>query len=259
MDHRIAEKIMLASFTTKVYQVRTNDPIIDKACSVLTSYAGNLAKEEILLYAFYIVEPLGSADSFRQFEVYHKDHQAKKRLVSISGEGGNMKANCSCRKPIWHGIVCRHIFAVLRRLNILDCPVTWFNERWLKECEKKSSRIFQLIERAAVTNIPISKDTESKEQELRMAELSTTYKYLLTRSLDDKKSYELTKNALQSAELAVRALHECSGDVGDKGKVNNPLKTKNKGREKKRNQSFLEKKKGKGTVQAPATKKGKKK
>jgi hypothetical protein len=90
-----------------------------------------------------------------------------------------------------------------------------YDFRWYKEEERQGQRILDIIERTAIPSgiaVSASSAVVAKERELRISKLSTTYKYLLIRALEDDRAYEITNSAFGNAEIAVRVLHERSAE-----------------------------------------------
>lgn len=256
LEKKICAKIVKASFTTKVFETQTNDPIVSSASKYLTSYAANLAKEEVLRYGNYVINEKSRALNLIVFEVYHRDFPQKARIVEIKGFGlddkTHLEANCSCRKDIWHGIVCRHILSALRRLNILDCPEKWYNQRWFKDEEQQIYQASKVVKQCALASSNNPSQLGKKEEITSV--LMPVFRFLLMRSFDDEKSFEITKSSLFSAEISVKALQKRAEDtqetLGTSSSViplaQNPNRCKNKGREKKkRNKPSIEEAKSK--------------
>ena len=109
VDKSTAAKLVKASLNTKLV-LSSNDPIIKNVLPLLTAFAGALVKEESTLSLSYTCI---QSESGNTFLVSHKDHPSKSRAVTVANE--SLKdAVCSCRKQIWYGIVCRHIFCTFR-------------------------------------------------------------------------------------------------------------------------------------------------
>jgi hypothetical protein len=106
------------------------DPMVTDCLKQLTTYAGDLLRDQCALSLYYTCKEVECEGGGKKFHVSHKDHEEKHQVVLL-GEDGNF--TCSCRKVVWHGLVCRHILTALRSRNAIGCPMTYFNKRWLSE------------------------------------------------------------------------------------------------------------------------------
>ena len=202
-EDSISSKIIKASMETKVFTNTPVDPILEDACRSLTHYAAAIARQEGALYVHYVVKDLDCQEDCKVFEVSHKDHPLKSRTVSITGSEGRLTVECSCRKMIWHGIVCRHILAVLRRLSIMKCPIFWFNHRWLIDEVQAPGRHERRVEKqiASALSIPV---VHKLSEEQKFAELSCKTKFLLAHAINDEQIYDIVKTGLESLESSVK-------------------------------------------------------
>jgi len=107
-ESRAALRMVKASLSTKLLTLSA-DPMIDGALRALTDYAGTLLKEESTLSLSYICHEVADQNECTTFVVSHKDHPTRSRTVKLNSD----TATCTCRKAVWHGIVCWHILCVL--------------------------------------------------------------------------------------------------------------------------------------------------
>jgi hypothetical protein len=105
------------------------DPMITGPLQELTTYAGDLLRDQCALSLHYTCDEV---EAGRKFHVSHMGHADAHRVVVLGGDGVLV---CSCRKVVWHGLVCRHILSTLRKLNVIGCPMGYFNKRWLSDSE----------------------------------------------------------------------------------------------------------------------------
>jgi hypothetical protein len=80
VDKSTAARLRLAAIETKLPAI-TSDPIIDDALKALTSYAGDILREQYTLSLQYIC--VRSVDNEGIFHVSHKDHRDKLRTFAI--------------------------------------------------------------------------------------------------------------------------------------------------------------------------------
>ena len=143
VEKSTAERLIKATVATKL-ATHTDDPIIHVALRELTLYAASLLKEECSLSLSYSCVGLPNPNLFR---VSHKDApESKYRMVEFDRQTP-LEVRSSCRKSIWHGIVCRHILTVLRNQNHLSCPIELFNSRWRRDYAD-GSRLNAMVDRA---------------------------------------------------------------------------------------------------------------
>ena len=152
------------------------DPIINSALQVLTSYAGSILKGESELSMQYMCSDVDNTE--HSYRVFHKDHPDKSRLVVIDPLTIST-ASCSCRKQIWHGIVCRHIIRAFRHRNLMSLPIEMFNQRWMGDYVE-SSLHSAIIDMTFASNLSsMNKGSELSENH-RIAELSAISKHAET-------------------------------------------------------------------------------
>jgi hypothetical protein len=231
---------------TKLTSV-TNDPIISDPLRSLTSYAGSILKEECELSLSYTCVAIEAGNN--RYKVSHKDNPEKFRVVDFASEIP-LEAYCSCRKKIWHGIVCRHIICTMRHCNQLSCPVGLFNQRWLRDY-METSRASVLANvafsfRGQKSNLPDSMTSEDQ----RISELSAVCKSLTLLSISEQSTYDMvlaSVKSLQETVIRYRSLRQ-SGPDEDDAPIRNPLQVRTKGRPKtggKRYRSQAEKQRSK--------------
>jgi len=129
VDKSTANRLLQAVIETKLPAL-TSDPIIDEALKTLTSYAGDLLREQYVLSLQYVCVPSGDIE--HQFHASHKDHPNKFQVTCFEATSV-ANSFCSCRKPIWHGIVCRHLLCTFRHVNFFMCPLELFHPRWRRD------------------------------------------------------------------------------------------------------------------------------
>jgi hypothetical protein len=247
-EANVSQKMMLATFNEK-FQSAPSDPMILAVCKELTVYAGKILREECTLSLSYICEDL-KADVF---EVRHKDYLNSSRIVTnVSGI-----FSCSCRKSIWHGILCRHILCVKRRCNILAAEASEFNARWLRN--HKGSLSEPWFEGSdAQNNIEKARlpSNYSEEERARYSELLAICKNVVIRSIGNDSLYQCSKKKLLALEKYILEMtdddseSDSSTDDGDddseeeeeeqavaadhasSSRVKNPVPVRTKGRKK---------------------------
>jgi hypothetical protein len=224
-ENRAASRMVKASLSTKLSTLSA-DPMIDGALKVLTNYAGTLLKEESTLSLSYLCNEVTEQNEYITFVVNHKDHPNTSRTMQL----GTDTATCICRKAVWHGIVCRHILCVLRRLNKIDCPLEWFNPRWKSGFSLHSPSIIKI-------NAGLSWETQttvynSLTEDDRLSELTALSKDLILRSVSDDQIYEMVKSSLKSISLTVSKSQHLvqSSQETNIPTIRNPIKVRTKGR-----------------------------
>ena len=226
-ETRAASRMVKASLSTKLLTLSA-DPMIEGALKALTDYAGTLLKEESTLSLSYVCNEVNDQNDQNTFLVSHKDHPGKGRTVKLVSD----TAVCTCRKAVWHGIVCRHILCALRRLNKLDCPVAWFNPRWMSgfslhsQCHIKINSGLHLETRRNENN--------SQTEDERLSELTALSKDLILRSVSDDQIYEMVWSSLKSIYSTVsksQHLVQSSQEI-NLPTIHNPIKVRTKGRPK---------------------------
>jgi zinc finger SWIM domain-containing protein 3 len=237
LETSIMEKVRKARFQAKAFTSRCNDPLIKEALGELTPYAGKLLKEESAVVNLYMVQGVNSTDT--AFKVYHRENPGRCREVSLcrSDEGQMVSMSCSCRKQVWHGIVCRHILAVLQRINALTCPTTWFNRRWFRdekqtEFRKNAALHVMVSSFSGASSASTYSDQDLLQSRKTFAELSDDFKFLLERALNDTKARDIVKAGVASLKLSVEVVREASDSplaTGGSVLVQNPSKVKTKG------------------------------
>ena len=113
VDKSTASKIPQASLDTKLLAY-TADPIVEAELQSLTSYAAKLLKQESSTSLSYIcLSSSPDPEGPTSYVICHKDAQHKTRTVKLDLNCLS-EAFCTCRKVIWHGILCRHIKCTFR-------------------------------------------------------------------------------------------------------------------------------------------------
>jgi len=189
-ESRAALRMVKASLSTKLLTISA-DPMIDGALRALTDYAGTLLKEESTLSLSYICHEVADQNECTTFVVSHKDHPTRSRTVKLNSD----TATCTCRKAVWHGIVCRHILCVLQRLNKLDCPLAWLNLRWMSGFCLHSPSLIK-INSGLIVETRTDANNSQREDE-RLSELTALSKDLILRSLSDDQRFEMVKSSLK--------------------------------------------------------------
>ena len=230
VDKSTAIKILQASLDTKLLAY-TSDPIVEDAMGSLTSYAAKLLKQESSASLSYIcLSSSPDPEGPTSYEICHKDVQHKTRTVKFD-KNCPSEVFCTCRKVIWHGIVCRHIICTFRQANFLGCPMELINSRWRRDFTITGC-LPTVVEAAfgpQLTLTPI-RSTEAE----RVSELTALAKSIIVRSMSNETTYNLTKSTMQALYENIKVsmhLHQQSGEC-DHAEVLNPLKVKTKGRPK---------------------------
>lgn len=220
-----AAKMLQAVIDTKL-TVGTDDPIIAEACAQLTSYAAKLLKAESSLSLSYASRKSTVPDQFR---VSHKDCAEKYRLVTVDQITGD--CTCSCRKPIWHGILCRHVICALRWCNVLSCPIKMFNSRWRKNFvdSNRPSIMADLAFHKVSASSTVS--TVGSAEDIRFSKLSALCKTLIMKTVPSENVCNMVTGAIESLLKTVGNTISISQarnhDINDNsGMVRNPLKVK---------------------------------
>ena len=166
------------------------------------------------------------------YRVAHKGHPDKFRLVVIDPLSNNT-ASCSCRKQIWHGIICRHIIRTFRHLNFMSLPIEMFNQRWMSEYVELSLHSI-MVDRSFASNLSSTNKKSEQSEDHRIAELSAISKNLILRSVSQESTYTMVRSTLLSMietvkeSQNIRQSHEDEDDL----QIRNPLKVRTKGRPK---------------------------
>ena len=243
VEKKTSQKQLAASTATKLL-AQTSDPIITDALNVLTSYSANLLKQECALALSYFC--LGNDETDGVFRVCHKDHPDKFRLVTVDREHLS-NSKCSCRKTIWHGIVCRHLLCAFRHTNNLSCPVELLNPRWRKDYIDSSAvgiaTDIAFFGMASASDIVLENNIGSNAQ--RASELSAIAKSIVVQSTYDETVFNMVKASFINISEVVRKTLEAKQTQTEDGTVNirNFLKVRTKGRPKigtKRYKSCIE-------------------
>lgn len=247
VDKSAATRQMLAAISTKLPAL-TSDPIIDEALQTLTSYAGDLLREQYSLALKYVCLP--SAESGDTFHVSHKNHPEKFQITRFTATFP-LQSYCSCRKHIWHGIVCRHLLCTFRHVNFLQCPIELFNPRWRRDfvSSNHSSNVANIAFGAIVGSVPAKVNVDSDipdSEDQRVSELSAIAKDVVLHSTDDAQLYRMTRASLLSLAQTLKA-QKCLAqrkNAENELSVRNPLRVQSRGRPKtggKRIKSLQEK------------------
>jgi hypothetical protein len=189
VEKSTATKIIRASINDKM-MTATPDPMIEEALNFLTAYAGTLLRVESNLSLSYQCQAF--PDSDHHFRANHKDFPSKVRIVKVNPDVLE-ETSCSCRKALWHGIVCRHILCVFRHTNRLRCPASMFNQRWNREFASTNRQ-------ATGINYCLSRSIENATatEDDRASELSVISKTLILRSIYRLTTFEMVKSTLES-------------------------------------------------------------
>lgn len=261
VDKSTAIRQKQAAIETKLPTL-TSDPIIDDALKALTSYAGDILREQYVFSLQYICVPSNRTEG--TFHVSHKDHPDKFRTTRFVVTSA-LQSSCSCRKPIWHGIVCRHLLCTFRHANFLMCPLELFNPRWRRDFTSVShlsnvvNASFGAIVCQVRADLEMGSDVPDCE-DLRISELSAIAKDLVLQSANDIQLYQMVRSTFLSLSETVKAQKSirqqtCDEEVAD---VRNPLRVQSRGRPKtggKRNRSLAEKIRTKGKRKVQVTNK----
>ena len=228
VEKNTATKLIQASLNTKL-DIYPNDPIIKDLLPNVTAFAGALLKEESTLSLSYVCFPGQSSDTYR---VSHKDHPLKSRSVEIPNHVFE-QAKCSCRKQVWHGIVCRHILCTFRQLNHLSIPIQMIHNFWHKVRDQEQIR--SGIITAALRSAPVSSGRAVETSEdIRYCQLTSLCKTLILRSVSNKSFFDLVKSSLTALLDTINKSNDLTidDDNDDDIIVRNPNKVKTKGRPK---------------------------
>ena len=235
VDKSTANRQLQALIETKLPAL-TSDPIIDDALKTLTSYAGDILREQYVFSLQYICVPSG--DSEHTFRVSHKDHPNKFRVTCFAVTSV-ANSTCSCRKPIWHGIVCRHLLCTFRHVNFLMCPFEIFNRRWRRDFTSTShlSNVANVSFGAIVcsSRADVSIDSTIPDSEDgRVSQLCAIAKELVLHSADDSQLYQMVRSALLCLSETVQAKKSIMQSVEEEERqeVRNPLRVQSRGRSK---------------------------
>lgn len=247
VDKSTANRLLQAVIETKLPAL-TSDPIIDEALKTLTSYAGDLLREQYVLSLQYVCVPSGDIE--HQFHASHKDHPNKFQVTCFEATSV-ANSFCSCRKPIWHGIVCRHLLCTFRHVNFFMCPLELFHPRWrrdftsISQLSNVANASFGAIVCSSRADISIDSAIPDSEDG-RISQLSAIAKELVLLSADDSQLYQMVRSALLSLSETVQTKKNIMQSVGDEEgiEVRNPLRVQCRGRPKtgsKRSKSLAEK------------------
>lgn len=230
VEKRTATKMIQASITTKLSTL-TEDPMINDAVQLLTSYAGALLKQECVLSLSYTCKLRNNLDH-PTFEISHKDFPDKSRTVTfIPNE--IQKTFCSCRKTVWHGIVCRHILCTFRHVNQMSCPIQMFNSRWRKDYASKNRHHLAVQIAMGSTQSPAER-IPGDSVDFRIDDLSAAAKSIISKAAPSESTYNLVKSSLVVLdEMVSTAITSASHDNDeDDIQIRNPIKARTKGRPK---------------------------
>ena len=236
LDENSIRKMAVATLNTKLSTASGVDPIIENATKELTRFASEILMNECTLSLSYTCESKDESETCTFLHVSHREHPLKFRTVRFDKTG--VDHNCSCRKSVWHGIVCRHLIAVLRRMNVLKCPLDLFNSRWWRDFASLVNQNTARAERM-LTGIDIETASISEKETCsqRVSELSAIAKDCISRCIYDDGNFQLVKSNLVSVQKLLHAsMHvqqtRCEG--GTPNAVLNPLKLMTKGRPKRK-------------------------
>ena len=237
LDASVAQKITMASLNTKLVVASTSDPMIADALAVLTKYAGEILKEESVLSLSYTCTEISECDDYLVFQCSHRDHASRSRIVRFAKVGA--AHDCSCRKALWHGIVCRHLLSIFRRMNLLTCPTEMFNARWTRKFTSMAFQQHAAIEKV-LGNVEFVGAECSGSQEIteRASMLSVLAKDIIGRCVYEDSHYELVSNNLGSLQQVLHAQMHAQQMLDEQTAatihIRNPLKVKTKGRPKQK-------------------------
>lgn len=224
------------------------DPIINCALEYLTSYAGSILRKESMLSMLYTCCSVEGSD--HEYQVSHKDYFDKSRSV-ICDPLQVAETTCSCRKTIWHGLVCRHIVCTFRHCNLMALPLEMFNPRWKRDYVS-DSHCSVTVGLAFGSSIfaPVPDTGSSPSEDQRIHELSSISKSLILQSVSEESTFNMIRSTLLSLSETVlnsRSLRQRRPEDDDMP-IRNPLKVRTKGRPKtgtKRYVSLAEKQQSK--------------
>jgi SWIM zinc finger len=178
----------------------------------------------------YFCELLCEEENFMTFKVYHRNHQNTFRIVHFAKT--TTSHCCTCRKDVWHGIICRHVIAVLRRMNISECPSTMMNRRWKRHFTSSQSQAILNVERAFQFPYQHNATVSSKEHcEEKVSGLLAIAKDVIVRCIYSEENYNVVHSSLLSLQNIVNTTsHQnqlCTEKTTGTG-IFNPLKVKTK-------------------------------
>ena len=203
MDNRLARKMAMATLNTKL-SCSGSDPIIQRASTVLTGYAAEILREECTLSLSYICEVLKESEVCIIVKCSHHENPTKFRIVRF--EKSSPLHYCSCRKNIWHGIVCRHVIAVLRKVNVLDCPLEMFDIRWTREFSSTLCQNNLHVERALSTVVPHrAGNGNANVTAERISHLSSIAKIIISRCIYEETHFERVRSSFVSLQQVIEA------------------------------------------------------
>jgi len=236
MDEKLSRKVALATLNTKLSINPATDPIIEISAQVLTGYAAQILKEECALSLSYLCELIVEQEEHINFKVSHRDRQDKFRIVRFAKESESHL--CSCRKDVWHGIVCRHVITVLRRMNVLRCPLGMFNARWRREFTSLQYQSINRVERElTMSALQIETVSDKERYAERTSRLLAAAKDVISRCVYNHSNFDLVETNLVSLQKIVHSsTHQEQLVIENHTSQNilNPLKVKTKGRPKQK-------------------------
>ena len=225
VEKNTVSKLILASLNDKMVTLSA-DPMIDDALQSLTAYAGSLLRTESSISLSY--ECHICPDENLKFRLNHRDKPEKFRIVTLDLEKWE-ESVCTCRKMVWHGIVCRHILCAFRHTNRLSCPVNMFNQRWHRDFSstRRQETLVNYVMQAPTPSPTVTEDD-------RAGELAALSKTLILRSLGRETTFNMVKSALESLIVTIARSEELiqTSQDNDPIDVRNPLRVKTKGRPK---------------------------
>lgn len=98
-----------------------------------------------------------------------------------------MEVKCSCNHYESYGLLCRHIFYVLRMNNIKEFPRKYLNKRWLKNAKTFNS---------AVTRINVDSGLSLQSEVFYLYEIFESTVDRLVNNMDKLKIYKDEMNGL---------------------------------------------------------------
>lgn len=98
-----------------------------------------------------------------------------------------MEVKCSCKHYESYGLLCRHIFYVLRMNNIKEFPRKYLNKRWLKNAKPFNS---------AVTRINVDSGLSLQSEVFDLYEIFESTIDRLVNNMDKLKIYKDEMNGL---------------------------------------------------------------
>lgn len=113
--------------------LKTPSPIEKQAADIFTRSIFMKFQEELvetLAITATKLEDTGTLTTYRVAK-FGEDHQT----YIVNFHVFEMKANCSCRKYEFSGIICRHILAVFRVTNFLTLPSHYILKRWTRNAK----------------------------------------------------------------------------------------------------------------------------